>query len=98
MIPAGIQWNHFWQGALPKLPFQGQFILVELSNSRIETGMDWNRIQQNVLFLLSLIIECFVIIEDLSYRVIFVIFVPHGRTDDYYALPLLDMDFVYKDR
>ena len=34
-----IQWNHFWQGALPKLPFQGPIIPVELSHSGIETGM-----------------------------------------------------------
>ena len=41
----GIQWNYFWKGALPKLPFQGPFILVELSYSRIETGMvpEWTR-------------------------------------------------------
>ena len=41
----GIQWNHFWQGALPKLLFQGPFIPVELSHSRFETGMvlEWTR-------------------------------------------------------
>ena len=42
VIPAesgGIRWNHFWQGALPKLPFRGPVIPVELSHSGIETGM-----------------------------------------------------------
>ena len=41
----GIQWNHFWQGALPKLLFQGPFIPVELSHSRFETEMvlKWTR-------------------------------------------------------
>ena len=29
VIPAGIQWNYFWQRALPKLPFRGPFIPVE---------------------------------------------------------------------
>ena len=39
VIPARIRWNHFWQGALPKLPFQGPVIPVELSYSGIETRM-----------------------------------------------------------
>ena len=34
-----IRWNHFWQGALPKFPFRGPVIPVELSHSGIETGM-----------------------------------------------------------
>ena len=48
VIPAesgGIWWNHFWQAALPKLPFQGPIIPVELSHSGIETRMvpEWIR-------------------------------------------------------
>ena len=50
----GILWNHFWQGALPKLPFRGPIIPVELSHSGIETrmvpewtGMEFGRMQLN---------------------------------------------------
>ena len=64
VIPARIRWNHFWQGALPKLPFRGPVIPVELSHSGIETGMvlEWTgmesgRMQLNrfiYLFILQL--------------------------------------------
>ena len=53
------------------------------------------------LFLLSLIVELFVIFEDPSYLFIVIFlfllsFAPHGGTDNRYALPFLDMNFIYK--
>ena len=38
----GIWWNHFWQGALPKLPFWGPIIPVELRPEWSQNGPERN--------------------------------------------------------